>query len=309
MDVAAGECKNGSGSQQTRGEDQVVAHAECPKDPPLWGTWATSISPRNSTLSSAVCRDLMTSKGKTSHLSIDDPFLGRLQELEGRPVIYLDTTHTVKIRGINGNEMELSIYFPGRRRSSHETGDEPHPRRRQPLVPVDKLGDGEVGRLDRVSDSMKARPLHSAAEARSRPVVHVLAVEERVQGEVTGPLHPPLRLDPVSQIRLHYDGPRILLPRPSQISNRQFRRRRRVCTAPVDRDIAPVDGEARVLIFVLAALRRDGVFLLGQRAAGDDGAALEDGGGVAENEVDGAGNAALPVELPEGVSIERVLVP
>lgn len=60
---------------------------------------------------------------------------------------------------------------------------------------------------------------------------------------------------------------------------------------------------------VLPPLRRDGHFLQRQRLPREDLAVLQDGGAVAEDEVDGAGDAAFAVELPEGVGVESVLVP
>ena len=64
------------------------------------------------------------------------------------------------------------------------------------------------------------------------------------------------------------------------------------------------EGEVRGLIWVLAALRGDGVLLVGE----EELAVLEDGGGVVEDEVDGAGDVVLPEELAHGVGVEGVLV-
>lgn len=69
-----------------------------------------------------------------------------------------------------------------------------------------------------------------------------------------------------------------------------------------------MDGDARVLIRVLAVLCRDGVLLEGHGLPGMDGAHLEDDGGVAEYEVDGAVDVAFLLELLAVSSVERVLV-
>lgn len=63
-----------------------------------------------------------------------------------------------------------------------------------------------------------------------------------------------------------------------------------------------------VLVSVGAALGCDHVFLAGVGAAGVDVAVLEDSGGVAKDEVDGAGDVAVDVELAVGVDVEGVLV-
>ena len=70
-----------------------------------------------------------------------------------------------------------------------------------------------------------------------------------------------------------------------------------------------MDGEAGALVGVFAALSGDGDLLERERDAGENAAALEDGGAVAEDEVDGAVDVTLAVELPEGVGVEGVLVP
>ncbi|BAS71379.1 Os01g0254350 [Oryza sativa Japonica Group] len=70
-----------------------------------------------------------------------------------------------------------------------------------------------------------------------------------------------------------------------------------------------MEGEAGVLVGVPPALRRDAAGVLaGGGREGRDGGALDDGDAVAEDEVDGAGDAAVAVELAEGVRVERVLV-
>jgi len=58
-----------------------------------------------------------------------------------------------------------------------------------------------------------------------------------------------------------------------------------------------VEDEARVLVRVPAALRVDATGLAGRQRGHER--PLEDGDAVAEDEVDGAGVAAVAIELPE----------
>lgn len=59
---------------------------------------------------------------------------------------------------------------------------------------------------------------------------------------------------------------------------------------------------------ILPPLCCDGHFLERQWLPCEDLALLQDGGAVAEDEVDCAGDAALAVELPERVGVQGVLV-
>lgn len=70
-----------------------------------------------------------------------------------------------------------------------------------------------------------------------------------------------------------------------------------------------MDGNAGVLVRILAVLGSDGDLLQGHRLASVETAVLENDGGVAEYEVDGAVDVALAEELAIGVDVERVLVP
>jgi len=69
-----------------------------------------------------------------------------------------------------------------------------------------------------------------------------------------------------------------------------------------------VQRDAGVLVGVGAALRREHDGLARQGDPGEERAGLQHGGGVAEDDVDGAGHGALAVELPERVRVQRVLV-
>ena len=69
-----------------------------------------------------------------------------------------------------------------------------------------------------------------------------------------------------------------------------------------------MDRNPGVLVRVGAALGGNRVLLLAHRPPRVDHAVLEDYGGVAEDEVDGAVDVALFVELTLGVDVEGVLV-
>ena len=72
---------------------------------------------------------------------------------------------------------------------------------------------------------------------------------------------------------------------------------------------AAVEDEARVLVRVPAALRGDAARLAWRwRRQRGHQRPLEHGGAVAEDEVDGAGDAAAGVEVAHGVRVQRVLV-
>lgn len=72
---------------------------------------------------------------------------------------------------------------------------------------------------------------------------------------------------------------------------------------------AVLEDQRRRLPHVHPALRRHDVLLVFQWLPEEEGAALEDCSTVAEDEVDGAGDEAVSVELAVGVCVERVLVP
>lgn len=143
---------------------------------------------------------------------------------------------------------------------------------------------------------MEPGPLDPAREARTGPVIPILTIPKRSQGKVTIPLKPPSRLHQTTQVSVHVNRPRILLPRPAEI--RRLR----------GKDVAVLDREPGALVRVFPALRRDGHLLKRQRDAGVYLAVLQDRGAVAEDEVDGAVDVAFTVELAERVRVEGVLV-
>lgn len=132
-------------------------------------------------------------------------------------------------------------------------------------------------------------------------MIPILPVKYRVRRVAPGlPRAPPLGIDDPIDLAHHDHRGRVIFPRPPEVG--------------LGRDVAPrpdaaaVDREARVLVWVGLALRRDGVVLAPQRLARLDAAVLEYRGGVAEDEVDGARDGAVAVELAVGVGVEGVLV-
>lgn len=73
--------------------------------------------------------------------------------------------------------------------------------------------------------------------------------------------------------------------------------------------MAELDDDAGVLVGVGAALGSNDVGLAVVGLAYEYVGVLDDGGRVAEDEVDGAEDVAFSVELPLGVDAEGVLVP
>lgn len=69
-----------------------------------------------------------------------------------------------------------------------------------------------------------------------------------------------------------------------------------------------MNGDASVLIGVIAALGGDHVALAEVRTAGMDVTILQNNSSIAEDKVNSAGNKAGAIELTEGVDVEGVLV-
>ncbi|BAS71791.1 Os01g0312600, partial [Oryza sativa Japonica Group] len=175
----------------------------------------------------------------------------------------------------------------------------------EPYVAVDEVADGEGARLRRAGDDAVALPLDPVGRGGPGAGVLVLAVVERVEREVAAPLEPPGGVDDAVELRLHEHRAGVLLPGAAEVG----------LEAGLDGEevgggghLALLDGDAGVLVGVLPPLRGVDVALVGERAARVEVAALEDDGGVAEDEVDGAVDVALAEELAEGVDVEGVLV-
>ncbi|GMN37933.1 hypothetical protein TIFTF001_007214 [Ficus carica] len=172
--------------------------------------------------------------------------------------------------------------------------------------PSESLSFGKQASLSRAIDDPITRPRHAGAGVRAGPTVHVLAVVQSGQSKRGIPLQPAPGVHQVVDVGLDEDGARVFLPGTAEIRLEGGLDRREVGGSG---DFAVEDGDAGVLVGVLAALGGEEVVLVGVGAAGVEVAVLEDDGGVAEDEVDGAVDVALAVELPEGVGVEGVLVP
>lgn len=69
-----------------------------------------------------------------------------------------------------------------------------------------------------------------------------------------------------------------------------------------------MEDDSGALASVRPPVGRDGVLLAVERLPDDDHGVLDDGGGVAEDEVDSAADDAASVELAVGLGVEGVLV-
>lgn len=178
--------------------------------------------------------------------------------------------------------------------------------RGEPLVAGDEVVDGELGRLV-VAHVMKPGPSDAAVHGSARPAITILTEVHcfGAAGLSPGPFDPAGPVDERAKVGVHDDGAGVGPPRPSQEGARADAAGEELRRGD---HRAVVHGEPGVLVGVAARLRREDVGLAGDGGAGDELARLEDGGGVAEDEVDGAGDGALAVELAERVRVERVLV-
>ncbi|KAF7818187.1 hypothetical protein G2W53_023642 [Senna tora] len=128
---------------------------------------------------------------------------------------------------------------------------------RQPVIPKQEIGDGEISGIRSVDD-MVTRPRHSVGGGGARPSVIKLSIIQSGQRKISIPLLPPSTLDHAIHEALHINRPRILLPRPPQV---------RLHGATAGSQIigcsnsAVMDGNAGDLIGIGATLSSDGVEL------------------------------------------------
>lgn len=148
---------------------------------------------------------------------------------------------------------------------------------------------------------MVTGPINPGPQTRPGPVIQILRIKQSVEGKIVIPLQPPFGPDRATDVRLHHHRARVHFPRPPEV--------RRALNFGPGRDVAELDREARFLGGILTALCGNGVLLIGQALSGRDLAVLEYGLPVAEDEVDGAGDPALFVELAHRVGVQGVLVP
>lgn len=155
-------------------------------------------------------------------------------------------------------------------------------------------------------DVLDALPLGAAGGLDGAgPTVAELGVEACPEPKVAGPREPPSGLDKVVDEGLHNYSSGEFLPGPAQVSREL--EPNRVVVRVGDKG-AVLDDDGGGLATLLAALGGDDALLVVHRTADDEAAVLEDCGGVAEDEVDGAGDVAVAVELALGVGVKGVLV-
>jgi hypothetical protein len=216
-----------------------------------------------------------------------------------------------------------ALGFPSRRLQQREPGNEGDPGGRQPGRAVDEPRHREALRFRGAVDDAVARPRNTPGQPSAGPVVHVLAEVKPVECVGAGgvPLHPSLRRHVRADVRHHHHHPGEGLPWPAQVRRRGEEQRRTVRDGRRGRrgreafcrrgrhEAAGVEDDAGALARIVPALRGDGVLLARQRHARPEVAALEHGGGIAEDEVHGAVDVAVAVELAVRMRVQRVLVP
>ncbi|BAT09248.1 Os09g0545550, partial [Oryza sativa Japonica Group] len=182
-----------------------------------------------------------------------------------------------------------------------------------PLVPLDEVLHRVLGRLRCVLDDVETSPLHAAADVSTIPGVLVLSIVDVGHVGPPFPWQPSLGIDHVGHAALHEHharerrAVRDRLPRPAEVGLHAAGGGAAE-EVVVGVDVAVLEREAGGAGRRGEGLGGDGVLLAAEGEAGDDVAVLEDGGGVAEDEVDGAGDAAVAVELPVALGVQRVLV-
>lgn len=163
--------------------------------------------------------------------------------------------------------------------------------RRQPILAVEERPDGELCGLGVCKTGPVTGPFDPLLHVGSRPTILILPVKYAAGWVLPAhPFLPPDGLQEGPNLRLHNHGGGKFLPWPPQVSGGSE-------TVVVGRKSAFLNGNAGVLVDVLFALGCDGVELIGKWLPGPDIAVLEYHGGVAEDEVDGASDVAVPVEL------------
>lgn len=155
----------------------------------------------------------------------------------------------------------------------------------QPRVTINEPLNGEKTSGGGILNYMITGPSHPAHHRCTGPIISVLTVPQSVEGKVSEPLKPASGLDKPTHVSVNVNRPGVLFPRPAQVGGLG------------GENIAVLDGEARALVWAFSALRRDGNLLQGKWDPGVYFAVLQYCSTVAENEVYGAIDFALTVEL------------
>ncbi|KAH0470260.1 hypothetical protein IEQ34_001818 [Dendrobium chrysotoxum] len=176
------------------------------------------------------------------------------------------------IMGLIASTIVFKLLYPNNQRSSSaQTRKEGNRVSSQPFIALNKAPNSKIQSFRRIINGLIPTPVHPPTHIRSRPSIHVLSIKQSINSQTPVPFRPPRRLNQGPYIRFHHHNP-------------------------------------RVLVGVFAALSCKNGVLIGVGFAGVKIAVLEEGGGVAEDEVDGAVDVAVAVELAEGVDVESVLV-
>ncbi|KAL7003116.1 hypothetical protein U1Q18_004273 [Sarracenia purpurea var. burkii] len=154
-------------------------------------------------------------------------------------------------------------------------------------------------------DLLDAFPLQSFKRGRAGATVVVLGVEAGVDAISAVPRQPAVGIDQIVEEGLHDDGSREILPWPADV---RFNDLPDGVVGGVGDDGAVLEDDSCGLAHTGPALGGDDVGLVAQRLSDDESAVLEDASAVAEDEVDGAGDDTVTVELAVGVGVKRVLV-
>lgn len=147
--------------------------------------------------------------------------------------------------------------------------------------------------------------MHPLRRVRPGPRVVILDVVERVERERPHPGGPPLGVDEALDVGLHDDRPRQLLPGAAEVD---LEGRVGLEQLLLGREGAALDDGDAGEVLLGAALRRHHAGLVRVGLAHDEVALLEDRDGVAEDEVNGAADLALAVQLAVDLRVQGVLV-
>lgn len=149
---------------------------------------------------------------------------------------------------------------------------------------------------------MQSFPLNSVRRRRAGAVVPELRVVDGVGDSGARPRHPSLGINQRIHISVHENRPWIAHPWPPQ---------ERLDAGEILRwwNVTVLERKPGSTTRVGAALGGYGVELARQGSPGADVAILENGGGIAADEVDCAVDGAVAEELTVGLCVQRVLVP
>ncbi|KAF7834530.1 RING-H2 finger protein ATL2 [Senna tora] len=151
------------------------------------------------------------------------------------------------------------------------------------------------------------RPHHPLRRIPTRAHIVILLSDTSLVIGVPDESHVTLGVKDGIDITVHNHGLRELLPRPSQVDLGLAASHRRGAEVGVGDEPAALEDEGGGAVDLLFAAGGHDHFLAGEWPADYECAVLEDGFGVAEDEVDGSPYGDVAVELPVRVRVEGVL--